>query len=495
VEASEGAVVKQAVATPAPTVLELFDGRKINLGLLEPGLQDSLCDFLQAVGPGARASQTTPRLNSTLAGEARSLMPVLKRQSARLIAEVEGIKGFQEGLKSAIRRAWVTPALALTCVTVFVAMVLCGVSATKPSVEALLAWGANFGPYVAFDREYWRLFTSMFLHGEFLHLFFNMWCLLAAGPLIERLFGHVGFAVLYILSGLGGALASMAMHPQVVGVGASGAIFGIFGALVGFLVAQHQTVPTTLLKPLRASALSFIAYNIFFGMTSEQVDNSAHLGGLATGFLCGLLLHRRLPIDSDHRGIVRRLVATVGLSLALVLAAWAVSDTVGGDQALRAASHVNHDLASLYNELARELEKPTESYYRTYQEMNTLLDRLNQTDRVGPGDPAVVERLASRAETDLATLRRASSSHPDLQAMLVAVATSIQELRDALKLLHKALGENDPERGATIRSFQEKLSASDRSAEEFLSRRDKFLSDHGFMVETSVGDASGGGGQ
>ena len=153
-----------------------------------------------------------------------------------------------------------TPLLVVACVAVFAAMVVRGVSPTEPSIEALLDWGGNFGPYVAVDHEYWRLFTSMFLHVGFLHLLFNMWCLLAAGPMVERFFGNLGFAVIYVISGIGGALASTAFHPLLVSAGASGAIFGIFGALFGFLAVQHQTVPAALLKPLppapAASSLS-----------------------------------------------------------------------------------------------------------------------------------------------------------------------------------------------------------------------------------------------
>ena len=144
--------------------------------------------------------------------------------------------------------------LAAVCVLVFLAMTLSGVSPLEPSIEALLDWGANFGPFVAVDHEYWRLFTSMFLHVGLLHLAFNMWCLLAAGPMIERFFGNLAFAVVYVISGLGGSLASTAVHPLLVSAGASGAIFGIFGALCGFLVAQHRTIPAALLKPLRSSA-------------------------------------------------------------------------------------------------------------------------------------------------------------------------------------------------------------------------------------------------
>jgi rhomboid protease GluP len=462
-------------------VLELGDGRKIDLEVLEPGLRDAVCEYLHAVGPAAR--QGPPMLGAEMANQARWMLPSLKRQSARLRAETEGVRDFQVVLKSAIRRAWVTPSLVVTCVAVFVAMVLQGVSPVEPSIEDLLKWGANFGPYVAVDREYWRLVSSVFLHIGFLHLFFNMWCLLAAGPMIERFFGHLGFAAIYILSGLGGAVASMAVHPTLVSAGASGAIFGIFGALLGFLVVQHHAVPSTLLKLLRSSAGSFVAYNIFFGLMSAKVDNAAHLGGLATGFVCGLLLHRRLSVVAGGQGIMRRLVATSGMMAALVAAALALSNTIAANPQLRLGSHGNDRLAESYNQLARDIEKPCQSFDQISQEMNRLLDRLSKTDRVEPADPALLGRLVAQADTDLDTVGRIQVDEPELKPVRDALLSSLRDLRDALKLLRQGLGQRDPVVEGTIQLFDRKLSASNRATEEFVSRRDKFLRDHRFTLQ------------
>jgi rhomboid protease GluP len=457
--------------------------RKLQLAALDRSLHASLCQFLDAVGPVAR--QEKPVLPTVMLRHASEILPALKRQAEQVLVEQQGLVDFQSALKTATRRAVVTPFLVLACVAVFAVMVFQGVSPVVPRIEDLLSWGANFGPYVAVDHEYWRLFTSMFLHIGFMHLLFNMWCLVAAGPMIERFFGNLGFAVIYLLSGLGGAVASMAVHPMLVGAGASGAIFGIFGALVGFLVVQHQVIPTTLLKPLRASATSFIAYNIFFGLTSSRIDNAAHLGGLATGFLCGLLLYRRLPIIPGRQGIGRRVLATAGLTLGLIVASRAIVGSIAADQQTRSASYESDRLATSYNELIAKLEKPTKSFDRISQEMNQLLERLRKTDQTSPGDAALVNRLVEQASADIDSVRGLPVHEPELQRIRDAFLGCERELRDALKLLHKLVAANLADASVGPESFQAKLEASNHAASAFVVLRDKFPKDHGLVAEAS----------
>ena len=111
---------------------------------------------------------------------------------------------------------------------VFIATAVAGVSVIDPSGEALLRWGADFGPRTL-SGEPWRLLTSTFLHFGIIHLALNMWCLWALGTLAEPLFGWAAFLLLYLLSGLGGSVLSMLVHPMVVSAGASGAVFEMSG--------------------------------------------------------------------------------------------------------------------------------------------------------------------------------------------------------------------------------------------------------------------------
>jgi len=208
----------------------------------------------------------------------------------------------------------VTPLLLGLIVLVYVAMVATGVSPLEPNTDQLLAWGADFGP-LTLHGEWWRLGTSMFLHFGFLHLAFNMWALLNLGLVAEGLFGSRRFLAVYVLSGLGGSLASVFVHPMVVGGGASGAIFGVAGGLIVALRVR----PGASVRPggrFMSSLVMFVLYNLFFGFATPGIDNIAHLGGLVTGaaFCAALALWPAISLA--------RLVA--GFTLALAIGAFAV---------------------------------------------------------------------------------------------------------------------------------------------------------------------------
>jgi rhomboid protease GluP len=174
---------------------------------------------------------------------------------------------------------------------VYIGMVLSGVSATNPAVEQLVKWGANFGVYVL-AGEWWRLLTAAFVHVGILHLATNMWCLWNLGLLGEPLLGPVGIIAVYVLTGVAGNLLSTAVHPQIVGAGASGAVFGLAGVLILLLKAKLLPVAPEEIRRLRRSVIYFALLNFVIGgtsmflRTSIQIDNMAHLGG----FLCGLAL-------------------------------------------------------------------------------------------------------------------------------------------------------------------------------------------------------------
>ncbi|MFB3814728.1 MAG: rhomboid family intramembrane serine protease [Terriglobales bacterium] len=196
---------------------------------------------------------------------------------------------------------YVTYALAGICVAVFVAMVVQGVSPTRPSVGQLRSWGATFAP-LTFGGQPWRLLTSIFLHVGVLHLVFNMWCLWDLGQLAELVFGRAALAALFLMSGVAGALASAAWHPMVTGGGASGAIFGVAGALIAVFYLGHMAGQAAFKSTLR-SLLGFAGYNLFFGAISPHIDNAAHIGGLASGLLMGAALvwmRRRTPFPVSH---------------------------------------------------------------------------------------------------------------------------------------------------------------------------------------------------
>jgi rhomboid protease GluP len=173
-------------------------------------------------------------------------------------------------------------------VLVFLMMVLQGVSVFNPTADSVLRWGADYGP-LTLHGQWWRMVVSTFLHFGLIHLLFNMFVLFSIGLFMESLAGRVPFFILYLVCGLGGSAASLAWHPSIVSAGASGAIFGLYGALLGFLVRHRGSIPAESLASLRKGALTFIGYNLLYGLR-PGVDMAAHLGGLATGFVLGLFL-------------------------------------------------------------------------------------------------------------------------------------------------------------------------------------------------------------
>jgi rhomboid protease GluP len=240
----------------------------------------------------------------------------------RLPASVDK-EAFDQALAQLGTRVVVTPTLIGLNVAVFAAMTVAGINVLQPLGPELLAWGSNYGPKTL-NGEPWRLFTSMFLHFGILHLAFNMWALWSMGPLAERLFGNLRFGLLYIVAGLAGSLASLWWHDMVHSAGASGAIFGVIGALLAFFVNPQTKVPPTISKAQRNSALAFVAYNLLNGFSHAGIDNAAHLGGLLAGFGMGWLLARPLTQEArktEHPGLT---VGTLAGLAALLLMAWPV---------------------------------------------------------------------------------------------------------------------------------------------------------------------------
>ena len=205
------------------------------------------------------------------------------------------------------RRLSVTTALIALNVLVFVAMVLSGVSPVLPSTQQLLHWGADYGPR-SLNAEPWRILTSNYVHIGIIHIGLNMWCLWNLGLLAERIFDPWTYVLTYTACGIAGSLASLWINPLVIGAGASGAIFGMAGALIAALYLGHLPVPKSAIRGTLKSLLSFAGYNLFFGAVVPGIDNSAHIGGLLMGLGIGALLAKHLRASPEERNRWRRLV-------------------------------------------------------------------------------------------------------------------------------------------------------------------------------------------
>jgi rhomboid protease GluP len=137
---------------------------------------------------------------------------------------------------------------------------------------------------------------------------------------VERLVGNVGFLLLYTVSGLVGSTARLYWDLDIISAGASGAVFGVWGALLGFLIWRRDSVPAEVLVSLRNSGVSFLGYNLVFGLFVQGIDHAAHLGGLAAGILCGLTLSQPLTGEARLGRPFRNALVAVGGILVLASA-------------------------------------------------------------------------------------------------------------------------------------------------------------------------------
>jgi len=168
---------------------------------------------------------------------------------------------------------------------VFLAMILSSGELMGFGPQTTLHWGGNVGQYTL-SGEYWRLVTAGFVHLNLLHFAMNMWCLWSLGQLSERLFGSSVTLAIYVLTGVGGALLSVGVHPLRGEVGASAAVFGIAGAILSGIKFGKVPIASIHKRQIFSSLIFFVIFNLSFGML-PGIDNMAHLGGLISGFLFG----------------------------------------------------------------------------------------------------------------------------------------------------------------------------------------------------------------
>lgn len=221
-------------------------------------------------------------------------------------------------------RPWVTYVLVALCVGYFLCMTLQGVHWLDPQALDILSWGGNFGP-LTLTGDRWRLLSSVFMHIGVLHLLINLYSLTALGQFTELLYGRISHLALFLLTGVAGSLASAQWNlpaalslaeggtqlPQIA-AGASGAIFGLGGAL---LINARWPDPRQAFRVNFKPLLIVLLLNLGLGFGLGGVDNAAHLGGLLAGLLIGgvYALSQRRP---DHSGQLLRaagLIALVGI--------------------------------------------------------------------------------------------------------------------------------------------------------------------------------------
>lgn len=187
------------------------------------------------------------------------------------------------------RESYAVPILLDLNALVFLTMVFAGLGVASFRADDLLAWGANYRPAMH-GLGLFRLFTSQFVHGGLMHLANNLFSLLIFGLVLQSVIGPARFLVAYLLSGLGGGIASIAVHPATVSVGASGGIFGLLGVLLILFLVRDEAIMGARDFVLRTVPI-VVGINLIMGFLVPGIDNAAHVGGLITGAILGLALH------------------------------------------------------------------------------------------------------------------------------------------------------------------------------------------------------------
>jgi membrane associated rhomboid family serine protease/Flp pilus assembly protein TadD len=208
-------------------------------------------------------------------------------------------------------------------IAVFLAMALASGTITSDFPGSIaVRFGANYGPYTL-AGQWWRLFTYMFLHGGIWHIVFNLWCLWDLGALCESLYGRSTYLCIYLITGIAAGLTSVAWNPGVLSVGASGAIFGLAGALAASFYLGEFSIPRFAIQGTLRSLAFFIGFNVLFGVgynfilggSAGYVDNACHVGGLVSGAILGALI-AKFAADRDRAAprIAVLLLITVALA-------------------------------------------------------------------------------------------------------------------------------------------------------------------------------------
>lgn len=463
--------------------IDLGEGRTIRVGSQK--VANALIDYLTTVrkivkGEAAPA-ELSPMAEMQRVGDWRS---VLARDTAARAIQ-EQLRLFRSRTTAA-NRGLVTYALAAICILVYVAMVVSGVTPFLPSPKVLYSWGANLGLAVVFEDQRWRLLTCIFLHFGIIHLGMNMWCLLSVGPVVERFFGHLGFAALYLIAGLGGAIASLAVHPTVVSAGASGAIFGMFGGLLAFLAVRRSDVPASVLKPMRSSVLGFLGYNVVFGMMMPNIDMSAHLGGLVTGFVAGLFLAPAKTTQSGGTGLIRKGIAIAGLSIALIL---------GAHQAIGIAGRTLRDNPKFASMLPEN--RAAGESWNAFNDALTPI--LMEFDRITSGLNGIIAQFEkggyqiaevqkslkdlSHSAVSLETsINRLPVKNDEIRAMAGNLSTAKGHLSHIIEITDQFLANGDEAVLMGPKGVQNSFTAYAAELKQFGLKRDAYFSAHGLTM-------------
>jgi len=354
------------------------------------------------------------------------------------------LPGIAEMMRGRLALAPISIALVAVNVLVFAVMVLRGAGFWHSTNDIQFAWGASFGPAIK-DGEWYRLFAAMFLHFGLVHLAINMLALWEGGRLVERLYGSLRFAIVYIASGLAGNLLSLVIRgDHAVSGGASGAIFGLYGALLVILWRERRQLHPVDFRWIFGGALAFSVVTIVLGLLIQGIDNAAHIGGLTAGVLMGGALVRPLSPASPVAGLSRWLSAGTMLLAIVVLVAVIPAPSYRWKEELQTRAEIRaflrHDElirerwqsildtgsreATSFEGLAQRLESSvTQEYLESFEQLSAL--------NLDPSAPSAfrLDLLKRYAQ------RRAADAHSLAEALRM---NDRKRIRDALERARQA---------------------------------------------------------
>jgi rhomboid protease GluP len=318
-------------------------------------------------------------------------------------------------------------------------------SAMDFTTDSVLRWGANYGP-LSLDGQWWRLFTCMWLHGGLVHVGSNMYCFWEFGRIAERIFGRHRYLAIYLITGIGASLASLSWHPNTVSVGASGAIFGVAGALFVPFFHKRLKLPPPVMSSMLRSIGIFIVINLIIGASISVIDNSAHVGGLVVGLLLGEVFVRLA--GSDAESSLWKVVAASALlmlagffaiqkeKLPHALAVGSLQELFRGHQQ-QALQYAQHAAA-----LAPNQSEPRIALGELYLQQNKYSDALNEyqaAHKLDPNDASIAARVQFISATVLENQGKYQEALSPLREA-VRLDPDDKDYRNALQQAEKAAG-------------------------------------------------------
>ena len=290
-------------------------------------------------------------------------------QADEMSRELDQENAFQQQLKALAPTPWLTWLLVAANIGIWLLTLKLGGGLANSAPDKLLAWGGNTASAVQ-SGEWWRLLSATFMHSGLMHVTMNMIGLAAAGITVERIYGQRLYAIIYLGSGLLGSALSLHFAAQkAVSVGASGAVFGVTGALLVAVLQHRDKLPKAFSKQTTSSLGLFIVYALLQGFSKPGIDNAAHIGGLLGGCLLAYVLPEKFDLAHFARTASQRAVVAMTLALGgtMAITAFAPSAPVNLKQAMASREHFSQAMDH-FNQVMQGIQKDQKAY--SEQELN-----------------------------------------------------------------------------------------------------------------------------